>query len=104
MGGNGRGAGGPAAAAARLRPLRPAPLEVLRIQRPDHSLTCIRAFSGTLRHLIMPEVPEPVAGKLPAMVATLTGLQVPAGRAPQLRHPLLTRAIFCGSLMFGISG
>lgn len=81
-----------------------APLEVLRIQRPDHSLTCIRAFSGTLRHLILPEVPEPVAGKLPAVVATLTGLQVPAGRAPHLRHPLLTRAIFCGGLMFGISG
>ena len=52
-----------------------APLGVLRIQRLQQSLGAIAAFSGTLKHLILPELTGSAVLKLPAVVAALTGLQ-----------------------------
>ena len=71
-----------------------APLEVLRIQRLDHQPACIFMFSGTLRHLVLPEVTQGGARELPAVVAALTLLQVPADPPTPPRHclPTLGRA------------
>ncbi len=71
-----------------------APLEVLRIKQLDHSSVCILAFSGTLKHLVLPGLTLRAAGELPAVVAALTLLQVPPGCSPFLRQNLLRRANF----------
>ena len=54
------------------------PLGVLRIQQLQQSLSVIAPFSGTLRHLILPELTGSAIVKLPAVVTALTGLQVHA--------------------------
>ena len=59
-----------------------APLEVLRIKRLNHRPACILMFSGTLRHLVLPEVTRRGARELPAVVAALMLLQVPADPPP----------------------
>lgn len=67
-----------------------APLEVLRIQQLHRSAACIMAFSGTLRHLVLPDLALPgTCWELPAVVATLKQLQVSAGRSLFLQHSLL---------------
>ena len=81
-------AGAPAAACIR-DDVAIAPLEVLRLKQLDHNPACILAFSGTLRHLVLPRMTLRGARELPAVVAALTLLQVPAGRSPSLRHSLL---------------
>lgn len=68
-----------------------APLEVLRIPRLNQSQACVAAFAGTLRHLVVPELTLRGARKLPAVVAALTLLQVPAGRSPSRLRDLLER-------------
>ena len=68
-----------------------APLEVLRIKRLRYSPASTSAFAGTLRHLVLHEMRRPGAPELPAVVAALTLLQVPAGPYPSLWHPLLER-------------
>lgn len=69
-----------------------APLEVLRIERLNHSPACILAFPGTLRHLVLPALSPWSAQELPVVVAALTQLQVPAVCSLFLRHCLLGRA------------
>lgn len=69
-----------------------APVEVLRIKHLNHSPTCILAFFGTMKHLVLPKLKHCIPGllELPAVVAALTLLQVPPGRS-SLRHYLLSQ-------------
>ena len=53
-----------------------APLETLRIQDLSQSLTVLRDFAGTLRHLMLPELPWITAYSLPNIVKRLTALEV----------------------------
>ncbi len=68
-----------------------APLEVLRIEHLNHRSACIVAFSGTLKHLVLPHLTIRGAQELLAVVAALMLLQ-PASRSPFLQYSLLRLA------------